>query len=65
MSKLLIELEHGKLLANKINELEGIIKILAINNILKDNCLERIKEIKNILQEAKLRKEEDVDKYKS
>lgn len=51
----MIEIHQAKKLANLINELEGIIKILLVYQPMKDICLERIKEIKEILEEGKLR----------
>lgn len=50
-----IEIHKGKEIIVKLNEIEGIIRILKITDILKNNMVERIKNIKEILKEAKLK----------
>ena len=57
MDDILIEIHHAKIIINRLQELEGIIKILAIGDILKNNMIERIAEIKELFKNAKLKEE--------
>lgn len=54
-NEILIEIYKAQDLIIKINEIEGIIKILKITDILKENMLSRIQEIRDILKEAKIK----------
>ena len=57
---IMVELEQAKKLANLVNELESIIRILAVGDVIKDNMMERVKEIKEILKSGgKLREVKD------
>ena len=50
-----IELNNAERLAQLINEMEGIIRILAIGDAIKNSLKYDINEIKNILKEGTLK----------
>lgn len=57
MNEILIEIHKAKIIANCLNELEGIIRILGISDVIKDNMMIRIKNIKESLKNAKIKEE--------
>ena len=59
MSDVLIEIYKAHTIAHRLNELEGIIRILAISDVIKYNMQEIIGEIKTLLKEAKIKEIKD------